>query len=117
MSAGSGRHIVMTHYFDKSVQLTIEMMERHGAAEKKRMLMAAPRLDPIDLRILEAIQKDGRIAKLALAEKVGLSPTACWVRLRRLEAAGIISGYHARIALRAIAPIATSITAKLSATT
>jgi Lrp/AsnC family transcriptional regulator of ectoine degradation len=64
------------------------------------------KLDPIDLRILEAIQRDGRITKLALAEKVGLSPTPCWVRLRKLEKAGIVSGYHARIAMRSLAPIA-----------
>ncbi len=69
--------------------------------------MAASRLDGIDLRILDAIQKDGRITKLALAEKVGLSPTPCWMRLRKLEKAGIVSGYHARVALRAIAPVAT----------
>ena len=67
----------------------------------------AHRLDGIDLSILEAIQKDGRITKLALAERVGLSPTPCWVRLRRLEKAGIVTGYHARIALRAVAPVAT----------
>ena len=69
--------------------------------------MAAHRLDGIDLRILEAIQKDGRITKLALAEAVGLSPTPCWVRLRRLEKAGIVTGYHARVALRSVAPVAT----------
>jgi Lrp/AsnC family transcriptional regulator of ectoine degradation len=69
--------------------------------------MAAVKLDPIDLRILDAIQRDGRITKLALAEKVGLSPTPCWMRLRKLEKAGIVSGYHASIAMRAIAPVAT----------
>ncbi len=68
--------------------------------------MTAPRLDAIDLRILDAIQRDGRITKLALAEKVGLSPTPCWVRLARLEKAGLIAGYHARLDLRAVAPIA-----------
>lgn len=65
-----------------------------------------PRLDAIDLRILEAIQLNGRITKLALAEKVGLSATPCWTRLRRLEQAGIVTGYHARIAARAVAPVA-----------
>lgn len=69
--------------------------------------MAAAKLDPIDLRILDAIQRDGRITKLALAEKVGLSPTPCWMRLRKLEKAGIVSGYHASVAMRAIAPVAT----------
>jgi Lrp/AsnC family transcriptional regulator of ectoine degradation len=64
------------------------------------------KLDAIDLRILDAVQRDGRITKLALAEKVGLSPTPCWLRLRKLEKAGIIAGYHARIAVRKIAPVA-----------
>ena len=69
--------------------------------------MAVSKLDPIDLRILDAIQRDGRITKLALAEKVGLSPTTCWMRLRKLEKAGIVTGYHASVAMRAIAPVAT----------
>ncbi|MFW8643501.1 Lrp/AsnC family transcriptional regulator [Rhizobium beringeri] len=64
------------------------------------------KLDAIDLRILDAVQRDGRIAKLALAEKAGLSPTPCWMRLRKLERAGIITGYHARVAPRRIAPVA-----------
>ena len=65
------------------------------------------KLDAIDLRILEAIQENGRITKLALAEKAGLSPTPCWLRLRKLEQAGLIAGYHARLAPRRVAPIAT----------
>lgn len=68
--------------------------------------MGAPRLDAIDIRILDAIQRDGRITKLALAERAGISPTPCWTRLRRLEKAGIITGYHARLALRVVAPVA-----------
>jgi Lrp/AsnC family transcriptional regulator of ectoine degradation len=63
------------------------------------------RLDAIDLKILDAVQRDGRITKLALAEKVGLSPTPCWLRLHKLEKAGVISGYHARLEPRTIAPI------------
>ena len=74
---------------------------------KKWALMTAAKLDPIDLKILDAIQRDGRITKLALAEQVGLSPTPCWMRLRKLEKAGIVSGYHARIAMRVVAPVAT----------
>ena len=64
------------------------------------------KLDAIDLRILEAIQQNGRITKLALAEKAGLSPTPCWLRLRKLEKAGIVTGYHARVAVRRVAPVA-----------
>lgn len=67
--------------------------------------MTSIKLDPIDIRILDEIQREGRITKLALAERVGISPTPCWTRLRRLEKAGVITGYHARIALRLIAPI------------
>ncbi|RWL19389.1 MULTISPECIES: Lrp/AsnC family transcriptional regulator [Mesorhizobium] len=69
--------------------------------------MAAPKLDQIDLKILDAVQRDGRITKLALADKVGLSPTPCWMRLRKLEKAGIVAGYHAKVAMRAVAPVAT----------
>ena len=65
------------------------------------------KLDAIDLRILDAIQRDGRITKLALAEKAGLSPTPCWMRLQKLEKAGVVSGYHAHLNLRKVAPIAT----------
>lgn len=77
------------------------------AASKKWTPMTAVKLDPIDLKILDAIQRDGRITKLALADKVGLSPTPCWMRLRKLEKAGIVSGYHASVAMRAVAPVAT----------
>lgn len=65
------------------------------------------KLDAIDLRILDAVQKDGRITKLKLAEVAGLSPTPCWLRLRKLEQAGIIAGWHARLAPRRVAPFAT----------
>ncbi|WP_137389919.1 Lrp/AsnC family transcriptional regulator [Rhodoligotrophos defluvii] len=68
--------------------------------------MTSVKLDAIDLRILSEIQKDGRITKLALAERVGLSPTPCWIRLKRLEDASLISGYHARVALKLVAPVA-----------
>ncbi len=67
--------------------------------------MPAFKLDAIDLRILAEMQRNGRITKLALAERVGLSPTPCWTRLARLEKAGVITGYHARVALRKVAPV------------
>ena len=65
------------------------------------------KLDAIDLRILQAVQRDGRITKLTLAEVAGLSPTPCWLRLRKLEQAGIIAGWHARLAPRRVAPFTT----------
>ena len=81
-------------------------MRASPAVDARRPDRGAASLDAIDLRILHEIQRDGRITKLALAERVGLSPTPCWVRLRRLEKAGIVSGYHARVAIRMIAPVA-----------
>ena len=57
------------------------------------------KLDELDLKILTALQREGRMTKLKLAETVHLSPTPVWERLRRLEQAGVISGYHARINL------------------
>jgi Lrp/AsnC family transcriptional regulator, regulator of ectoine-degradation genes len=57
------------------------------------------RLDGIDLKILGTLQAEGRITKAALAEAAGLSPTPCWERLKRLEKAGLIKGYHAEIDL------------------
>lgn len=67
--------------------------------------MQGIKLDSIDLKLLDAVQRDGRITKLALAEKVGLSATPAWLRLRRLEKAGLIRGYYADIELRLIAPV------------
>lgn len=67
----------------------------------------ATKLDAIDIRILAVIQREGRITKLALADRVGLSPTPCWLRLKRLEQAGIVTGYQARLQLRQVVPLTT----------
>lgn len=58
------------------------------------------RLDKIDFKILRVLSDNGRITKAALAERVGLSASPCWERLRRLEKSGLISGYRAEINLR-----------------
>ena len=57
-------------------------------------------LDRIDLRILMALQENGRISNKELADKVGLSPSPCLVRVKRLEDAKLISRYMAIIELR-----------------
>ncbi|WP_421851452.1 Lrp/AsnC family transcriptional regulator [Oricola sp.] len=57
-------------------------------------------LDSIDLSILRNLQKNGRISNAALAEAVGLSPSACSRRLDILEGAGVVRGYHARVSNR-----------------
>jgi Lrp/AsnC family leucine-responsive transcriptional regulator len=56
---------------------------------------STPDLDAIDRRILRALQRDGRLPVVALAEQVGLSPTPCQRRVRRLEEAGVIARYAA----------------------
>lgn len=53
------------------------------------------RLDDIDRHILRELQRDGRLNNVALAERVGLSPSPCLRRVRLLEAAGIINRYVA----------------------
>jgi len=53
------------------------------------------KLDKTDLRILDVLQKDGRVSVTDLAERVGLSPTPCARRIRQMEAAGLIQGYAA----------------------
>jgi DNA-binding Lrp family transcriptional regulator len=64
-------------------------------------------LDRIDRQILEILQRDGRITNQALSEKVALSPRACLERVRRLERAGIISGYMALIEPRKLGGLLT----------
>jgi DNA-binding Lrp family transcriptional regulator len=59
-----------------------------------------PALDAIDIKILAALQEDGRSTIQRLAARIGLSPRACLERVRRLEQAGIIAGYQAVIELR-----------------
>lgn len=54
-------------------------------------------IDDADRRILRALQGDGRLPVVALAEHVGLSATPCQRRVRRLEEAGVIRGYAAQI--------------------
>ncbi|MGF1454487.1 MAG: Lrp/AsnC family transcriptional regulator [Alphaproteobacteria bacterium] len=57
--------------------------------------MAAHRLDQIDLRILNALQENGRLSNVDLAGRVGLSASACLRRVQGLEQEGYITGYSA----------------------
>ncbi len=59
-------------------------------------------LDPIDRRILAALREDGRLTTQALAEKVGLSPSPCWTRVKRLEESGAIERYVALLDHKAL---------------
>jgi Lrp/AsnC family transcriptional regulator of ectoine degradation len=61
------------------------------------------KLDRFDLKILEALQENGRLPVAQLAERIGLTPSPTWERVRRLEELGVLAGYHARIAVERLA--------------
>jgi len=54
-------------------------------------------IDLTNAQILRELRADGRISNLALADKVGLSPSACLRRVQELERRGVIQGYRARL--------------------
>jgi DNA-binding Lrp family transcriptional regulator len=58
-------------------------------------MVGAVELDSIDMAILRELQDDGRITNVELASRVGISAPPCLRRVRRLEEAGIITGYRA----------------------
>ncbi len=62
------------------------------------------KLDQTDLKILAALQRDGRISNLNLAKSIGLSPSACLSRVRSLESRGIITGYRAQVDVELVRP-------------
>ncbi len=60
-------------------------------------MQQTPELDAIDLRILDLLQREGRLTMTELGERIGLSTSPCSQRVKRLEREGVITGYHARI--------------------
>ncbi|CAD5259714.1 MULTISPECIES: Lrp/AsnC family transcriptional regulator [Halomonadaceae] len=62
-------------------------------------MVASVRLDRIDINILVQLQSDGRMTNVHLADAVGLSPSPCLQRVTRLEAAGYITSFQARLNL------------------
>ncbi len=73
----------------------------------RRGIDARPPLDRLDTKILAALQNDGRLSNLKLAGVVGLSPTPCLQRVKRLESAGFIQAYGATIDIRRVVPYVT----------
>lgn len=66
-------------------------------------MVATPKLDRIDINILSTLQTQGNITNVNLAEAVGLSPSPCLQRVKRLERAGYIESYRAAINLKKLA--------------
>jgi DNA-binding Lrp family transcriptional regulator len=64
--------------------------------------MRRTRLDRVDRRILRELQAEGRITNVELARRAGISAPPCLRRVRALEAAGVIRGYHAELAPAAL---------------
>jgi DNA-binding Lrp family transcriptional regulator len=54
-------------------------------------------MDDVDRAILHQLQRDARLSNVELAERVRLSPSPCLRRVRNLETAGVILGYHAEV--------------------
>ena len=67
-------------------------------------------LDAIDVAILGALQEDGRLSNLDLAQRVHLSPSACLRRVKQLEESGVIAGYVALLNPKAVGAHGTSFT-------
>jgi len=61
-----------------------------------------PTLDATDRRILQLLTDDARIPNNALAEQVGVAPSTCLMRVRRLQETGVIRGFHAELSPLAI---------------
>jgi Lrp/AsnC family leucine-responsive transcriptional regulator len=59
--------------------------------------MPVPDLDTVDCRIITELQSDGRLSNVELADRVGLSPSPCLRRIKRLETSGYIEGYRATL--------------------
>ena len=66
-------------------------------------MIGTPRLDRIDINILSTLQEQGNITNVSLAEAVGLSPSPCLQRVKRLEKAGYVKGYRAELDLKKLA--------------
>ncbi|WP_085314608.1 AsnC family transcriptional regulator [Derxia lacustris] len=73
-------------------------------------------LDRIDIKLLDELQRDGRMPVTELAERVGLSVTPCAERIRRMEREGVILGYTVRLSPQALhLPLLVFVELKLSA--
>lgn len=59
-------------------------------------------LDRIDRKILDILQREGRLPMTELAQRIGLSTSPCSERVRRMERDGVITGYHARVSPKAL---------------
>ena len=67
-----------------------------------RLPSEMPELDRIDRKILDVLQRQGRMSMTELAEHIGLSASPCAERVKRMERDGVITGYHAHVSPEAL---------------
>jgi Lrp/AsnC family transcriptional regulator, leucine-responsive regulatory protein len=79
---------------------TVPNSSTKASAAKKTQLQRT--LDQIDLAILAELQQDAKLSNVTLAERVGLTPTPCLERVRRMEREGVIQSYHAKLDANAV---------------
>ena len=77
--------------------ITLDGATSFGVSQNLRM-----NLDALDKKLLRVLQDDGRLTNADLAQRIGLSPSACLRRLQRLEEHGVIEGYSATLSGEAI---------------
>ena len=59
-------------------------------------------MDTLDRKILQVLQLDARTSLQDIGQKVGLSPSPCWSRIKKMEEAGVIEGYTVRLNAQAL---------------
>src|SRR3546814_900202 len=74
-----------------------EQVTNSGGVAAARPKDVRPAIDDIDRRILTALHDDARMSNSALAELVGIAPSTCHGRVRRLQDLGVIRGFYADI--------------------
>ncbi len=87
-----------------------------AAARTKDLQPTLEPLAPIDRAIVDVLRRDARTPNNAIAAEVGIAPSTCLTRIRRLERIGAIRGYHADVDLHALAtPLQAMISVRLRA--
>src|SRR6478609_4548236 len=95
----SGRGAFMPKVYGPMADMSLRSVPENAEDEKGSFakLIKMETLDRYDVQILGELQANARLTNAELAQRVGLSAAPCWRRVRALEEAGFIKGYHAEI--------------------
>src|SRR5690242_10304030 len=86
----------------RSAWLQPDRLHQHHAGDSFRSKTRMIEVDTFDLKMLAALQDDGRLTNQQLADRIGLSASQCSRRRMRLEEEKVISGYHADLSSEAL---------------